>query len=121
YSRTSSFRFHQHNQNPSGLKTVSPSESSFMKRYVLCVRIPLALAIAALLGMGLFAKRGWMDWRRMVRHNAELSRQIDSAKAQRDELDRQIKALERSAFAQEQAVRQHLGYLRKDELIIERP
>jgi cell division protein FtsB len=71
--------------------------------------------------MGIFSKRGWLDWRRMLEHNNRLDQQIEAAKTQREDLEKQIQALELSPFAQEQAVRQHLGYLRKDELIIEMP
>ncbi len=92
-----------------------------MKRYALCVRAPFALAVFGLLAMGVFAKRGWLDWRRMLRHNSELTRQIDVARVSRDDLQKQIRALETSAFAQEQAVRQHLGYVRRDEIIVEQP
>ena len=92
-----------------------------MKRYALLVRTPFVIAILALFAMGFFAKLGWLDWRRMVRHNAELARQIEEARLQLEVLDRQIHALETSAFAQEQAVRQHLGYLRRDEIVVEVP
>lgn len=57
----------------------------------------------------------------MLQHNGELARQIEMARTQRDDLEKQIRALETSSFAQEQAVRQHLGYLRKDEIVIELP
>lgn len=92
-----------------------------MKRYALCVRLPFACAVVALLIMGFFAKRGWLDWRGMVNHNQELQKQIETVRVQRDELEKQIRALESSSFAQEQAVRQHLGYLRKDEIVVEIP
>lgn len=92
-----------------------------MKRYFWCVRFPFVCAIAALALMGIFAKRGYLDWRSMVKHNAELERQIETARLSLDELEKQIHALETSTFAQEQAVRQHLGYLRKEELVVELP
>ncbi len=92
-----------------------------MNRYLLFVRIPFVCAIVSLLLMGVFSKRGWLDWRRMLEHNEAMAKQIETAKSQRDDLERQIRALETSPFAQEQAVRQHLGYLRKDELAIEMP
>ncbi len=92
-----------------------------MSRYFLCVRLPFAFSIAALLVMGVFAKRGWLDWRRMVEHNQEVTKQIEGACNQRDDLQRQIRALESSPFAQEQAVRQHLGYLRRNEIVVEQP
>jgi cell division protein FtsB len=92
-----------------------------MKKHVFFVRIPFLCAMLGLVSMGIFSKRGWLDWRRMLEHNNRLDQQIEAAKTQREDLEKQIQALELSPFAQEQAVRQHLGYLRKDELIIEMP
>jgi cell division protein FtsB len=92
-----------------------------MKRYNFCVRVPFLCLISGLLGMGVFAKRGWLDWRRMVRNNHEMVSKVESLKQQHEELEKQIKALETSPFAQEQAVRQYLGYLRKEEIVIELP
>jgi cell division protein FtsB len=92
-----------------------------MKRYPLVIRFPFFCAVVALAVMGVFAKRGWLDWRSMANRNGELERQIETARLSRDELEKQIRALESSPFAQEQAVRQHLGYLRKDEIVVELP
>jgi cell division protein FtsB len=92
-----------------------------MKRYSIVIRFPFFCAVVALAVMGIFAKRGYLDWRSMVNHNGELERQIQAARLSRDELEKQIRALETSPFAQEQAVRQHLGYLRKDEIVVELP
>lgn len=92
-----------------------------MKRYNVCVRLPFFLAVFALLGVGFFSKRGWLDWRRMVQNNREMVVKRELLKEQNDALEKQIRALEVSPFAQEQTVRQYLGYLRKDEIVIELP
>ncbi len=92
-----------------------------MKRYNLCVRLPFLFAVFALLSVGFFSKRGWLDWRRMVQNNREMLVKRELLKDQSDALEKQIRALEVSPFAQEQTVRQYLGYLRKDEIVIELP
>ncbi len=92
-----------------------------MTRYTLSVRIPFLCAALALLGMGVYAKRGWLDWQSMAAHNEELNKKIEAAATRCDELEKQIYALEHSPFAQEQAIRQSLGYLRRDEIVIELP
>lgn len=77
--------------------------------------------MGGLLGMGIFAKRGWLDWRRMVRQNETLSAKVELARLRRDDLERQTDALRTDRVAQERVVRQYLGYIRQDETIIEFP
>lgn len=92
-----------------------------MNRYHLFVRLPFAVCCLLLVVMGIFARRGWMDWRRMERHNQEIAARLEKSASEREDLAQLIRGLETSQLAQEQAVRQHLGYLRPDEIVIETP
>ncbi|MBY0370076.1 hypothetical protein K2X33_05280 [bacterium] len=92
-----------------------------MSRYILFVRLPFAILAGLLVFMGIFARRGWMDWQRMQTHNIEIADRREKALQEFDDMRLLLKGLEGSTLAQEQAVRQHLGYLRKEELVIEIP
>lgn len=85
------------------------------------VRLAFLSCIAALAAMGIFAKRGWIDWRRMVKSNDEIAVKVSEALAQKEALDKQMAALQANAQQQEAVVRQTLGYVRPQELVIEFP
>ena len=89
--------------------------------YFYCVKLPVFAFMAVLVGMGIFAKRGWLDWRRMARQNEVMATKVEIARLRRDDLERQTDALRTDRVAQERVVRQYLGYIRQDETIIEFP
>lgn len=93
------------------------SDSSY---FYVC-KLPFFALMLCLLGMGIFAKRGWLDWRRMVHQNEAMSAKVDLARLRRDDLERQTDALRTDRVAQERVVRQYLGYIRQDETIVEFP
>ena len=90
-------------------------------RYFYLFKLPLFCLMGLLIGMGIFAKRGWLDWRRMVRQNETMGAKVDLARLRRDDLERQTDALRTDRVAQERVVRQYLGYIRQDETIVEFP
>lgn len=92
---------------------MNTSVSSMMARVV------LTLAIVFLIGMGVFSKRGWLDWRRMVQQNIEIQTKVAQAQAQKELLERRIAALQSDAEQQEVIIRQTLGYVRPQETVIE--
>lgn len=90
-----------------------------MSSYTLYVRVPLLCVIATLMFMGIFARRGWFDWRRIVLQNEELSNKIQLSLLQKEDLERRTEALRTDRKAQERVVRQLFGYVRRDETVIE--
>ena len=91
-----------------------PSSSSLK-----LIRLVLWGMIFGLIAMGTFAKRGIMDWKRMGHRNVELSSQIEKAREQKQSLERQVEALQSSPAEQERVVRQTLGYVRPQEIVLE--
>lgn len=83
------------------------------------VRLVLWGMIVGLVAMGTFAKRGIMDWKRIARRNVELSAQIEKAREQKQSLERQVEALQSNSAEQERVVRQTLGYVRPQEIVVE--
>jgi cell division protein FtsB len=69
--------------------------------------------------MGIFSKRGWMDWRRMVHKNRDLQRKIELIRVEKEELERRILALQTGGIIQEKMVREVLGYVRENETVIQ--
>lgn len=85
------------------------------------VRVVLWSSILALVTMGIFSKRGWLDWRRMVKSHEEMVQKVGEATRQKETLEKQMASLEANAQQREAAVRQTLGYVRPGELVIEFP
>lgn len=85
------------------------------------VRLLFLSCIGALVAMGIFAKRGWLDWRRMVNSNEEIAAKVTEALASKEALEKQMAALQANAQQQEAVVRQTLGYVRPQEMVIEFP
>lgn len=77
------------------------------------------LLLFSLVGMGLFSQRGWLDWRRIVRQNAHLDKQILLIQTEKQELEVKIKRIKNSTAAQERLVRSVLGYVKPGESVIE--
>jgi cell division protein FtsB len=71
--------------------------------------------------MGVFAKRGWLDWQRMTKQNDEMAAKVELARLRKEDLERQTDILRTDRVAQERVVRQYLGYIRPDEVIVEFP
>jgi cell division protein FtsB len=87
--------------------------------YFYFVKLPLLLMIGLLIVMGIFARRGWMDWRRMVEQNETLRLKITTASLQKQSLEKGIEAFHSDPGEQERVVRQVLGYVRPGETVIE--
>ena len=85
------------------------------------VRITGIVLSCLLVVMGTFAKRGWLDWRRMVRENVELSVKLGSVRREKSELERRSEQLQNDRAEQERVIRSVLGYVRPDETVIEFP
>lgn len=94
-------------------------ENQFSRSYVLFVRYPLMFCSVSLILMGIFAKRGFMDWRRMVHENEALTVKISALEKQKTKLERENDLLEKNAEYQENVIRQTLGYIRTNETAIE--
>lgn len=74
-----------------------------------------------LLVMGTFAKRGWLDLRRMKNQNAEIESRLSDVRNQKMDLEQKLLALKRNPSDQEQVVRRVLGYVKSNEYLIEFP
>ncbi len=87
--------------------------------YIYFVRLPLIVSLLLLVLMGIFSRRGLLDLRRMVRQNQELQMRLDQATLQRLALQRQLEVFKTNPMEQERMVRQSLGYVRKNETVVE--
>jgi cell division protein FtsB len=89
--------------------------------YTHAIRLFLLVLLFSLVGIGVFSKRGWLDWRRMVKQNQELQAKIEAARRQKLALEHQVEDLHLRPAEQERVVRQVLGYVKKNETVIEFP
>lgn len=89
------------------------------KGYGPFVRLPLYGAILVLIVMGIFSRRGGLDWWRMQEKNASLEREMESLRTQKAELNTRIARFKESREEQRRVIRHRLGYVSKDELVIE--
>lgn len=87
--------------------------------FVYFFRLPVLVLLLCLLTMGIFSRRGWLDWRRMVHKNRELSAEIQKVASARNLMEKQIEAFEQSRGEQERVIRSRLGYIRSNETIVE--
>lgn len=83
------------------------------------MRIAACALFMAMLFMGVFAKRGWLDWQRMHEQNHKMDVSIAEAQFQLDELLQQIERLKNLPLEQEKAIRKVLGYVRKNDMVVE--
>jgi len=90
------------------------------RTYIL-VRLVCSSLLVAMLGMGFFAKRGWLDWRRVVEQNEEVRLKIAEATLKRDRMESQITSVGTHLEQQEILVRQTLGYVAPGEIVVEFP
>jgi len=81
--------------------------------------MPLLVSLVLLVLMGVFSRRGLLDLRRMTRQNQELQLRLDQATEQRQLLQRQLETFKTNPMEQERMVRQSLGYVRKNETVVE--
>jgi cell division protein FtsB len=72
-----------------------------------------------LLVMGLFGKRGWLDLKRMESENKKLERLISETQTEMTRLEAQVIGLRQNRQIQEHTIRQVLGYIKPDEIVIE--
>lgn len=91
-------------------------ETTFFSRIL---RGGLLLLCLLLLGMGVFSRRGVLDWRRMVSRNEDLSKRIALLKAERDQWLEHIDLFQTSPREQERLIRDTLGYVHPNETVIE--
>lgn len=89
------------------------------KSYIYFVRLPLILAILLLSLVGIFSRRGWLDLRRMHLQNAQLQQKLGEASSQRQLLERELETFRSDQAEQERIVRQTLGYVRKNEIVVQ--
>lgn len=89
------------------------------KRHRYLVRYPIFFAILSLCLMGTLSKRGLLDYRRMVDKNREISQRIEELGRQKAALVNQLDSLKVSREEQERWIRSVLGYVKKDETVIE--
>ena len=87
--------------------------------FIYFVRLPLITAIVLFTIMGIVSKRGWLDWRRMVRQNGELQLKLAEMRKNHEDLERQIRQLKSDPSEQERVVRHVLGYVRAEETVVE--
>lgn len=90
-------------------------------RFTLLFRVPIWTLILSLVVIGIFGKRGILDWRRMLARNAELGVKLEQLAQRKADLEREVAALKSDPAEQERVIRQTLGYVRKDETVIEFP
>lgn len=83
------------------------------------LRFGLVMLALCLLGNGIFAKRGLLDWLHMRRQNEMMAARIEIAQNERDTLAQRIQSLARDRREQELTVSRVLGYVRPDETVIE--
>ena len=75
--------------------------------------------IATLVVMGIFGKRGWLDLRRMERENSNLNAEILELEEENEQMVRDLHAFQSDPSVQEAMIRKVLGYIKRDEKIIE--
>ena len=83
------------------------------------LRAVLIVIIFSLIYVGIFAKRGFLDWRRMVDQNENMVAKIESTQERKKRIDKDIKNLRHDARSQERLVREVLGYVKNNETVIE--
>lgn len=83
------------------------------------IRAVLWLLLLSLVFMGIFAKRGWLDWRRIVKQNQDVHAKVAEAARLHQRLIHRTSAFELDRERQEVLIRQTLGYVRPDETVIE--
>ena len=90
---------------------------------IICVKMLARLSVAVLffgmLLMGIFSKRGFLDWQRMERQNSRLRSQTVEATSQKESLENRVRRLKSDTREQERIVRQVLGYVRNSETVVE--
>lgn len=88
-------------------------------RFYSMLRFVIVVATITLLAMGVFARRGWVDWQRMVRQDEQLLQKLESTRVEKAHWETRLKGLKSNKRAQERVVRQILGFVKKDEVVIE--
>lgn len=86
--------------------------------YRVCFLILMILVIASIWA-GVFAARGYLEWSRMSRRTAHVSKKIKLVEIEIHALESKIKAIESDQGAQERLVRSQLGYIKEGESVIE--
>jgi hypothetical protein len=83
------------------------------------IRAFFTVIVLGLIIGGIFSGRGVLDWSRMARQNGQLRTKIEAAQLEKEGLESRIRRLRTSQFEQRQVVRQTLGYINKNEIVIE--
>ena len=87
--------------------------------YSLFLKVSCLGLIVMLLYVGVFGKRGLRDYRWLIKTNEEILSRIKEASQKKENLVRQIHALKTNRDEQERLIRQMLGYVKPEEIIIE--
>ena len=83
------------------------------------IRIFLLVLCFSLPAMGIFSKRGLLDWQRMLHQNEDLSQKIAVLQIEKEKWEIQTHTLATDVNEQERVVRQSLGYVMPTEVVIE--
>ena len=75
--------------------------------------------MAFMVFMGVFSRRGFLDFRRMTNQNLELRRRIEMVTKEKFGIERQISNFRSDPVEQERIIREKLGYVRKNDLVVE--
>jgi cell division protein FtsB len=96
-------------------------ENSFFKGiHLLLLLVGVLLLLNTLLFQGLFfSTQGIMGFRTQCAQVEELETKVNNLKEENQKLFRKIQAFKNSPRAQEKMVREELGWLRENELLIE--
>jgi cell division protein FtsB len=92
-----------------------------MKPSNLYYRLPFLSIIAALLLSSVYCRRGYLDWKRMLKKNEEIVQKIELAKLEKQAIERKTQLLLTDKEEQERTIRNVLGYTRPDEIVIQFP
>ncbi len=88
---------------------------------IIAFRVFFIFTLLGIITLGISSRRGWLDYRRMVKQNSELKGKVVESQAYRSKLLHEIESLQNSPLHQEVMIRQTLGYVRPGELVIEFP
>ena len=75
--------------------------------------------MAFMVFMGVFSRRGFLDYRRMTNQNSELRRRIEAVTKEKSGMEQQISNFRTDPIEQERIIREKLGYVRKNDLVVE--
>lgn len=87
--------------------------------HTLLMRMSFIVALFALITMGVFARRGYIDLTQVQKRMSELNSKKEILANQLAALEREAQTFLQDPESQEKIIRQRLGYIRNRELVIE--